>query len=406
MGYFRFLLCLLVLLLSGGVLQVQAKGTDSPEQWVEQARVLIEKGELEAAERLYIKAAKGGSAEIRYQLGLAYMEGAFDSGFPDTDKAVKWVKKAAKADHPGAQFQMGLFYMTGYGNATRSPRVASKWLIKAADQGNAQAAKVMGFMFARGESVKEDPVKAREYLRLAADAGDVESTRLLSQMSFEGQGGPVDPAEGVRLLSSLAEAGDVQSQGELGAILATGSGIEPDLAAARQWWQMAAEQDDAFSMKMLERVYREGLGVEPDPEKADAWRARRESLVVDYEIVETSAPNYPRRALKKGIQGWVEFEFDITPLGDVEGIRVVGAEPIGVFEEAGAAAMSRFRYRPRMVGGNPVITEGVTHKITFELVSNPDPGAKHSGYGDGLPRYFPPDPPRQKPAPSCSAPAC
>ena len=65
-------------------------------------------------------------------------------------------------------------------------------------------------------------------------------------------------------------------------------------------------------------------------------------------------PVYPEAALRNGTRGWVELEFTVTPTGAVTDLRVVGAEPRGVFEEAATTALAQWRFRPRVVAGKAV----------------------------------------------------
>ena len=80
------------------------------------------------------------------------------------------------------------------------------------------------------------------------------------------------------------------------------------------------------------------------------------------------APAYPRRALARGIEGWVIIEFTVTRLGTVRDPRVIDSEPkTGIFHQAALAAARRFKYKPRVIDGVAVEVPGVRNKITFRL---------------------------------------
>jgi len=93
-------------------------------------------------------------------------------------------------------------------------------------------------------------------------------------------------------------------------------------------------------------------------------------------------PSYPRRALSRGMSGWVIVEFTVTDQGMVRNPRVVqncawiGAEakaecgdsPNDIFDRAALRAAGKFKYKPKVSNGEPVATTGVQNKITFELV--------------------------------------
>ncbi|SDM55693.1 outer membrane transport energization protein TonB (TC 2.C.1.1.1) [Geoalkalibacter ferrihydriticus] len=66
-------------------------------------------------------------------------------------------------------------------------------------------------------------------------------------------------------------------------------------------------------------------------------------------------PVYPRRALMQGLSGWVRLNFVINADGSVGEIEVVEASPRrGVFDHEAVRALSRWRFKPQTVEGQPV----------------------------------------------------
>ncbi len=78
-------------------------------------------------------------------------------------------------------------------------------------------------------------------------------------------------------------------------------------------------------------------------------------------------PQYPQRANSRGIEGWVQLEFTITESGAVTDIVVVAAEPSGYFERAASRALSRWKYKPKIIDGRPARRYNNQVVITFEL---------------------------------------
>ncbi len=78
-------------------------------------------------------------------------------------------------------------------------------------------------------------------------------------------------------------------------------------------------------------------------------------------------PEYPHRALERGIEGWVHVRFTITAAGTVKDLVVVDAEPKGVFDEAASKAVLRWRYNPRVENGVAVERVGEQTLIRFKL---------------------------------------
>lgn len=77
-------------------------------------------------------------------------------------------------------------------------------------------------------------------------------------------------------------------------------------------------------------------------------------------------PEYPRRALAAGIEGQVTLQFTVNADGRVENIRVLSAEPPGVFDRAARRAVSRWRFAPRRENGVAVSRE-VSKTMNFRL---------------------------------------
>ena len=78
-------------------------------------------------------------------------------------------------------------------------------------------------------------------------------------------------------------------------------------------------------------------------------------------------PVYPRRAITRNIEGHVIVELTVTKIGTTKDIRIVEAVPIGIFDKAALAAAAKFKYKPRVIDGQPIEVPGVQYKLTFEL---------------------------------------
>ena len=79
------------------------------------------------------------------------------------------------------------------------------------------------------------------------------------------------------------------------------------------------------------------------------------------------APDYPPRALSRGLEGWVQVQFTITATGMVRDPMVVNAEPRNIFDDAALKAIARWRYNPKVEGGVAVERVGVQTIIRFQL---------------------------------------
>lgn len=82
-----------------------------------------------------------------------------------------------------------------------------------------------------------------------------------------------------------------------------------------------------------------------------------------------TAPNYPARALSRGVEGFVELSFTVNELGQVVDPIVLNAQPEGYFERAALQSIQRWRYTPTTEGGIPVPTYDVRQRIVFQMDS-------------------------------------
>jgi len=89
-------------------------------------------------------------------------------------------------------------------------------------------------------------------------------------------------------------------------------------------------------------------------EVAEASLTRTRKLDIDY----------PQDALERRIEGTVEIGFTVTAKGAVSDIKVLDANPSGVFDKAATNAVARLRYQPVVEDGKPV---AVTTKILVKF---------------------------------------
>ncbi len=78
------------------------------------------------------------------------------------------------------------------------------------------------------------------------------------------------------------------------------------------------------------------------------------------------APVYPSRALSRSLEGYVIVEFTVTRTGTVQDVSVVESTST-LFERAATDAALKFKYKPRVIDGEPVEVPGVRNKITFVI---------------------------------------
>lgn len=87
-------------------------------------------------------------------------------------------------------------------------------------------------------------------------------------------------------------------------------------------------------------------------------------------VVSRRRPFYPLPARRAAIEGRVEIKFLINTEGRVENVRIIEADPPGVFEESVRQTAYRWRFKPGTVRGKPVRTMVAT-TVRFELTDTP-----------------------------------
>ncbi len=77
-------------------------------------------------------------------------------------------------------------------------------------------------------------------------------------------------------------------------------------------------------------------------------------------------PIYPRRAQSRGIEGFCDMEFTVTRTGEVTDAVAVECSS-SVFESASVKAVLKWKYKPRVVNGEPIDSPGVQTRLTYRF---------------------------------------
>ena len=86
----------------------------------------------------------------------------------------------------------------------------------------------------------------------------------------------------------------------------------------------------------------------------------------DYLPIVKVVPTYPRTPQSRGLQGYCDLEFTVTPLGTTADVRVIECTS-SLFEQASVEAALKFKYKPRLVNGTAIAVPGVRHRMTFRM---------------------------------------
>ena len=78
------------------------------------------------------------------------------------------------------------------------------------------------------------------------------------------------------------------------------------------------------------------------------------------------APSYPSAAMSRGLEGYVILEYTVTKQGTVRDPVVIESSS-SLFERSAIRSAERYKYKPRVIDGQPVEVPGVRTKISFKL---------------------------------------
>ena len=89
--------------------------------------------------------------------------------------------------------------------------------------------------------------------------------------------------------------------------------------------------------------------------------------VVQVKRVSFPPPEFPRRALRLGVEGTVRLEFDVATDGSVLDPFVVESNPPNVFDRNAIKAVRKALYEPPTYNGTSVKVNNVQIDLTFRL---------------------------------------
>ncbi len=193
---------------------------------------------------------------------------AYNSG--DYATAAKEFRPFAEQGQATAQYILGWIYQTGDG-VKQDYSESAKWYAKAADKGNADAQYAVGSYYMTGVGVPQDNRQAMLWFRKAADQGKAPAQYLLGYLLARGEGIDHNEAESSSWYLKAAVQGYAEAQYAYALALAAGAGVEKDEQAANEWLRKAADQKHTEAAYLLGWNYEKGVGMLPDYAQAAKW---------------------------------------------------------------------------------------------------------------------------------------
>jgi len=154
--------------------------------------------------------AEGGDVVAQLELAGMYAKG--EGGVPkDNATATKWFLKAAEQGDGAAEFSMGQKYLKGDG-VTRDTTEGVKWLTKSAEHGNAEAQLALGGLHIGGRGVRKNSSEAAKWYFMAATGGNPTAQCQMARMHMTGAGVAKDDVEAYKWANVAVAKGDIPAK--------------------------------------------------------------------------------------------------------------------------------------------------------------------------------------------------
>jgi len=288
----------------------------------------------------------------------------------------------AEAGVAGAQINLGKWH-----SAKTNHVEAIKWFRKAAEQGDAEGQRCLGWMYSNGEGVPQDYAEAITWFRRAAEQGDAAAQNILGQMYADGVGVLKDNVEALKWFHMAAEQGAVEALYNIGQIYFNSGGVRKHYAEAAKWFAKAAEQGSADAQHNLAVMYFNGWGVPQDNVAAYAWHSVAATagdgdagrIRDNLKNILTPSQLEAGQAMVREILKRIVKQQNGDDGGNDDGVQVLNMK---IFLEAGAIVRKsgggRIRVRAQPV--RATAQKGQWYKIRYRLRSNAGWGRLRPGY--------------------------
>lgn len=214
--------------------------------------------------------------------GDAFRTGIRDYNAGAKDKAVDALQYAATQGHTVSMWKLGQMYAKGDGvdhDDLRAFEYFSMIADRYADENpDSQQARFVSSAFVavggyflqgiEGTYVKADIGRAVDMFQYAASYyGDPDGQYSLARLYLEGQGVPKDPRQAARWLKLAASKGHHEAQALLGNLLVTGQGVPKQPGLGLMWLTLARDATDADKDSWINDLYDKNIASASDSDR-------------------------------------------------------------------------------------------------------------------------------------------
>lgn len=213
----------------------------------------------------------------------AFRSGAHWLKAGEPAKAVNSLEYAAEKGHALAQWKLGRMYAEGDG-VTQNDLKAFDYFRRIADRHAddnpdmpqsrfvANAFVALGHYYLDGipnSAVKRDPGRAREMFSYAASYfRDPDAQYYLARLYLDGTGAPRDPRQAARWFGLSAQKGQCEAQAMLGAMLFAGDHVPRQAARGLMWLTLAKDSARPEQQAWIAKLYDSAFQQATEDERA------------------------------------------------------------------------------------------------------------------------------------------
>jgi len=233
----------------------------------------VQKDDQEAL-KWYRSAAKNGNPEAQENLGVIYLAGEIVK--QDKQEAFTWFQKSARQGNANAMYDLGTAYYNGDG-IENNDTLSFAWFTLAKEAGDEQAAgaiqraktelrawkitqsfKLIAEMYDKGVDLPENQKEASRWWLKAADEGDHDAQSAIGIRLADGRGIPQDPEKARFFCTEAAKQGDSSGEYCLGYLHQHGLGVAVNERDARTHYERASVGGNRLAIKALARMEANG----------------------------------------------------------------------------------------------------------------------------------------------------
>ena len=224
--------------------------------------------------------------EENYQKGQTFYKAE------NYDDATRWYLKAAEQGHMWAQYKLGYIYNYGKG-VSKDNGEAIKWYRKAAEQGHAGAQYNLGYIlytdtYTISNGLLQNYKEAFIWFSKAAKQGHAGAQKRLGDMYYYGYSVIENNQKAIRWYRKSAKQGYLEAQASLGRMYYYGQGVTKNYQTAYMWHLLVkASANNSFQLSPLlgtdMKDTFDKLETKLTPKQKQAARNAATKLLADFE---------------------------------------------------------------------------------------------------------------------------